>query len=143
MLLFLIECTVVLQAVVGHVKLARLNYKHRNCDLSVQLLDEVQAEWSANLHLKLLTLIKEVSKFTSGMKGVCRYMNEILLDLKLRGDKQNLETLNPRLSTHKTQYKKQTSFCCMLLHMHIANVYQRLVSFSRWEKEQLCHFFYH
>lgn len=84
-ILFLIDCTVVLQSVVGHVKLARLNYKHKDCDLSVQLLDEVQAQWSANLHLKLLTLIQEVSKFTSGMKGVCRYMKEILLDLEVMG----------------------------------------------------------
>jgi hypothetical protein len=83
-LLFLIDCTVVLQAVVGHVKLARMNYKHKNCDLSVQLLDEVQAQWSANLHLKLLTLIQEVGKFTSGIKGVCRNKKEILLDFKLR-----------------------------------------------------------
>lgn len=86
-LLFLIDCPVVLQAVVGHVKLARLNYKHKNCDLSIQLLDEVQAQWSANLHLKLLTLIQEVSKFTSGIKGVCRNKKEILLDFKLREEK--------------------------------------------------------
>jgi len=75
----------VLQAVVGHVKSAELNYEHKNCDLSVQLRDEVQAQWSTNLHLKLLTLIQEVSKFTSGMKGVCRYMKEIILDLEVMG----------------------------------------------------------
>lgn len=84
-LLFLIDHTVVLQAVVGHVKLARLSYKHENCDLSVQLLDEVQAQWSANLHLKLLTLIQEVGKFTSGMKGVCRSMKKILLHMEVMG----------------------------------------------------------
>ena len=113
-LLFLIDCTVVLQAVVGHVKLARLNYKRKNCDLSVQLLDEVQAQWSANLHLKLLTLIQEISKFTSDMEGVYRNTKELLLDLELWEDKQKLETLNPILSTHKIQNKKKTLFpiCC-------------------------------
>jgi hypothetical protein len=59
----------VLQSVVGHIKLARINYKRKDCALSVQLLDEVQAQWSANLHLKLLTLIQEVSEFMSGVKG--------------------------------------------------------------------------
>jgi hypothetical protein len=61
-----------LQSVVGHVKLARLNYKQKDCDLSVHLLDEVQAEWSANLHLKLLTLIQEVGEFMSGIKGTLK-----------------------------------------------------------------------
>lgn len=106
----------VLQAVVGHVKLARLNYKRKNCDLSVQLLDEVQAQWSPNLHLKLLTLFQEISKFTSDMEGVYRNMKVILLDLKLWEDKLKVETLNPRLSTHKTQNKKKTLFpvCCYI-----------------------------
>jgi hypothetical protein len=62
----------VLQSVVGHVKLARLNYMQKDCALTVQLLDEVQAEWSANLHLKLLTLIQEVEEFTSGIKGTLK-----------------------------------------------------------------------
>jgi hypothetical protein len=62
----------VLQSVVGHIKLARLNYKRKDCALSVQLLDEVQAQWSANLHLKLLTLIQEVGEFISGIKGACK-----------------------------------------------------------------------
>jgi hypothetical protein len=75
----------VLQAVVGHVKLARLNYKRQNCDLGVQLLDEVHAQWSANLHLKLLTLIQEVSNFTSGMKGACRNMKEITYGIEIMG----------------------------------------------------------
>lgn len=65
-----------LKAVVGHVKLARLNYKRKNCDLSVQLLDEVQAQWSANLHLKLLTLIQEISKFTSDMEALAASSEE-------------------------------------------------------------------
>jgi hypothetical protein len=76
--LFLIDCTVVLQSVVGHVKLARFNYKRKNCSVYVQLLDEVQAQWSTNLHLKLLTLIQEVGEFISSIKGMCRYLLEVL-----------------------------------------------------------------
>lgn len=61
-----------LQPVVGHIKLARLTYAHKNSDLRVQLLDEVQAQWSTNLHLKLLTLIQEVDEFMTGIKGMYR-----------------------------------------------------------------------
>jgi hypothetical protein len=63
-------CPVLLQSVVGHVKLARLTYMRKKSDLSVQLLNEVQAQWSTNLHLKLLTLIEEVHEFTAGIKGI-------------------------------------------------------------------------
>ncbi|XP_069668639.1 protein hobbit isoform X2 [Periplaneta americana] len=59
-----------LKSVVGHVKLARLNYKHKSCDLSVFLLEEVYAQWSTNLHLKLLTLFEEVNEFSSNVKVV-------------------------------------------------------------------------
>jgi hypothetical protein len=50
--------------------LARLNYKRKDRALSVQLLNEVQAQWSANLHMKLLTLFQEVGEFVSGIKGM-------------------------------------------------------------------------
>ncbi|PSN37005.1 hypothetical protein C0J52_14236, partial [Blattella germanica] len=56
------------KSAVGHVKLARLNYKRKSCDLNVQLLEEVQAHWSANLHLKLLTLVEEIDTFKSTVK---------------------------------------------------------------------------
>jgi hypothetical protein len=62
----------VLQSVVGHIKLARLNYKRKDRALSVQLLNEVQAQWSASLHQKLLTLIQEVGEFVSGIKGMLK-----------------------------------------------------------------------
>lgn len=62
-----------LQPVVGHIKLARLTYAHKKPDLRVQLLDEVQAQWSTNLHLRLLTLIQEFGEFTTGIKGI--YIN--------------------------------------------------------------------
>jgi Ca2+/H+ antiporter len=78
----------VLQSVVGHIKLARLNYKRKDCALSVQLLDEVQAQWSANLHLKLLTLIQEVGEFMSSIEGTLKNL-EMFSILKLYEGRQN------------------------------------------------------
>ncbi|XP_021942266.1 protein KIAA0100 isoform X3 [Zootermopsis nevadensis] len=61
---------------VGHTKLARVTYVHKKSDLRVQLLDEVQAQWSTNLHLKLLTLIQEVGEFISGIKALSALSGE-------------------------------------------------------------------
>jgi hypothetical protein len=60
------------------MRLARLTYMRKKSDLSVQLLNEVQAQWSTNLHLKLLTLIEEVNEFTAGIKGIYKYIGNSL-----------------------------------------------------------------
>lgn len=55
-----------------HVKLARIEHvpsKERNSTLlDFQFLESVDFEWSANLHLKMLTFIRAVNSFRSQLK---------------------------------------------------------------------------
>jgi hypothetical protein len=92
----------VLQSFVGHIKLARLNYKRKDRAHSVQLLEEVQAQWSANLHLKLLTLIQEVDEFVSGIKGTLKNL-EIFSIWKVYEDIQSWELLSHTLLSQITR----------------------------------------
>lgn len=47
----------------AHVKNARVNFLSNTRDLTIKLQDQVQLKWSANLHLKSLTLYEEITAF--------------------------------------------------------------------------------
>lgn len=122
-------CAVLLQPFVGHTKLARVTYVHKKSDLRVQLLDEVQAQWSTNLHLKLLTLIQEVGEFISGIKGIYIYI-EICMECFLVWNCGRMDG-NGNFVFHTQRLCKQkarTSFMCVLTNKCLS-----FAPYSRWE----------
>lgn len=58
-----------MQSVYAHVKLARISFKLSSKELSCQIQEEVYLKWCANLHLKILTLISECTKFIQSFKS--------------------------------------------------------------------------
>lgn len=62
-----------------HVKLARVEYvpsKERPSTLlDFQLLESVDFEWSANLHLKILTFVRAIKRFGAELKQRGRERN--------------------------------------------------------------------
>lgn len=52
----------------AHVKHARINFMTSIKELTIQVQEQVHFKWSANLHLKILTLYDEITHFLKEMK---------------------------------------------------------------------------
>jgi len=52
----------------AHVKHARINFISATRDLTIKLVEQIQLKWSANLHLKVLTLYNEIKEFIQEIK---------------------------------------------------------------------------
>ncbi|CAH0380913.1 unnamed protein product [Bemisia tabaci] len=51
----------------GNIKLARLEWKGSSNQFTVEFLEEMEAHWSPNLHLKFLTLVEEFLDFSNNL----------------------------------------------------------------------------
>lgn len=60
----------------AHVKLARVSLKNNNKEISCQIQEQVRLKWCANLHLKILTLVTEISNFVQSLKSSLRHDSE-------------------------------------------------------------------
>ncbi|KAJ9596917.1 hypothetical protein L9F63_012042, partial [Diploptera punctata] len=115
-----------LKSVVGHIKLARVNYKRNNYDMNVQFLEEVQAQWSANLHLKLLTLVEEINDFKSTMKALAATSDDTV-EKELKNHNTKQKNLNLRI-------KGQISFGITISSRHYMDWTSDDVSWSMNEE---------
>nr|CAD7259627.1 unnamed protein product [Timema shepardi] len=59
-----------LQNAMVYIKLAQADHELINGDTNVNLLEVVQAAWSTNLHLKMLTLAGEMGAFLTGLAAL-------------------------------------------------------------------------
>lgn len=53
----------------AHIKLAKIIYKPINEEVTFQIQEQSEVQWSPNLHLKILTLFTELTQFILTMKS--------------------------------------------------------------------------
>lgn len=90
----------------AHIKHARLNYKSAVRELTIQIQEQVQVKWSANLHLKILTLYDEITHFIKEVKtgitggeanaGIDKETKPLNWALRIKGDVQLLITISSK-----------------------------------------------
>lgn len=91
-----------------HVRLARIEYvpskERHSVLLDFQFLESVDAEWSANLHLKVLTLVRNIRDFRK----------ELSLKTKKDGHIQESEVKKKRAIDWRVSFKNETNLVLIL-----------------------------
>lgn len=54
------------------MKLARIDWRVRENTFSLELIEEIEAGWSPNLHLKFLTLYEEICSFFMAVSSLSK-----------------------------------------------------------------------